>query len=433
MQGVKPFIVFVLGLSVALQVQVTLFQSPDYLGLRVNLADFFMPFAGLFVLGSLIFKKAAWPVFSSRIVFVLIGLLIVAMSVALYQGYAAYGFSSWALYNKYCGFLILVSYFLLGAWLVSNQKPGEDLPRYFLQGFCGFMVLVLALSCISMFLPGWAGWLGAYAWEGFMVNRNAFMVVVIFAFFVMEIHRMRGDLLLPLWAHYLFWTLVPIFALYNASRTGWIVGCILILVFFFSQPLVFLKKLLPLLLFGAVFASASVPVVNNQEVMMGRQMQFFKKLIYEMHTPKKLRDDGNAVDREITYYGDQKRLIAVEDGLELYAQSNPVLGAGLGAYRPFQEAKRGEFIDVIDFTALWLLVETGAFGLAVFAAFFGFCMWHLYRVGFPRDGPPSSAHQALFFFLIAFAFMTLLHELTYTRFLWFVLGMGLAVPLAKRS
>ena len=50
-----------LVMAIAVQVQVLIGETNDYTGLRLNLGDFFIPFAGLLVLCSLISGKSSWP------------------------------------------------------------------------------------------------------------------------------------------------------------------------------------------------------------------------------------------------------------------------------------------------------------------------------------------------------------------------------------
>ena len=67
----------------------------------------------------------------------------------------------------------------------------------------------------------------------------------------------------------------------------------------------------------------------------------------------------------------------------------------------------------------------------MFAGFFLMCLWALYRRGFDRDDP-SFYHRVLFCFMICFLVLSGLHELMYTRFLWFALGLGVSVPLFEK-
>ena len=88
-------------LAIALQIQVTLFSSEDYLGLRVNLADFILPLLGLFILISLLLKRSVWPRWSGKFGYWAIALLSAAMLLACVNGYLTLGhWSNWALVNK---------------------------------------------------------------------------------------------------------------------------------------------------------------------------------------------------------------------------------------------------------------------------------------------------------------------------------------------
>ena len=128
-------LLFVFG--IALQMQITLFAQDGYSGLRINLADFFLPFAGLWVLFLLVTKRALWPVWSSRYVLPALISLFCFMSIALVHGYYINGaWSYWALINKYAGFLVLLSYFALGSWIMTNSKDMSQTLSCFFKIFC---------------------------------------------------------------------------------------------------------------------------------------------------------------------------------------------------------------------------------------------------------------------------------------------------------
>ncbi len=404
-------------LAVFLQIQITLFADENYFGLRVNLADLLLPFAGVFVLYSLLTGKSNWPRYSISYAYLWLVSLVAVMSAALINGYIVNGFlSSWAFVNKYIGFFILIAYFLLGGWIVTNAKDAFRVFSLFTGAFVAFFTFCVILSMAGVFLQpvtGFLPWISDYPWEGFMANRNAFMVCFVMSF-IFVIWSYRDErLMIFSWVRYLFFVIMPMFFVFNASRTGWIVAAVLLVILFLREPVKRMKLILPFLLLGVLVACLSYYTTKDDEILQAKQARYLLDLA-----------DGGT-----KYYGDQKRYIAVEDGLELYSEYNPLVGAGLGSYKPFQIAKRGEFIDIMDFTALWLLVETGAVGLLVFAAFFIACAWAVYKRGYLEG--VSSYHRAIFAFLIAFAAMSVLHELTYTRFLWFALGLAVAHNMAS--
>lgn len=409
--------------AIALQVQITLFAADDYLGLRVSVADLLLPLIGSCILFSLLKKKSNWPRWCDKYLIIWLMVLLFFMSIALLNGYIVNGFlSNWAFVNKYVGFLILLSYIALGGWAVTNVCDGRYILSLFTSVFTGFFVLTLFVSVVAFFLQyisPFPLWISDYAWDGFMANRNAYMVVFVMAFIFIIWSYADKNSLIPIWIKSLFWLSMPMFFIFNESRTGWIVAALLAVILFLKQPLLRAKSVLPLLLAGCLLAYSSYYVTTNATsyVLFGRQMHYLLKM-----------NEASGADG---YIGDNRRYIAVEDGLDLFSDHNPLIGAGLGTYKPFQIEKRGEFIEIMDFTGLWLLVETGLLGLGVFCAFFIMCAWNLYRSGYVLGN--SSYHRAVLVFLIMFGAMSLLHELMYTRFLWFAMGLALAKSIKSEK
>lgn len=414
--------------AVLLQIQVTLFATASYAGLRVSLADLFLPVAGGLVLLSLLKRQSLWPEWKSRYTLPLLAALIAVMTIAIAQSGFQGGVNfKWALLNKYIGFIILIAYLMFGAWLAQN---GQRTIETFTRIFIGLFLFTLILSTIAFFvsplllLPLW---IDAYPWDGFMANRNAFALLAIFAVLLIVNTQKRPKPEKPKTEpvlrrttdpEVLIWLLLPIFCIYNDSRAGWLVCAVIIVTMALKTPKNFMKMTVPLLALGALLAYGSLNAQNVRQVKDGHQLN---RLI-ELGTH----------DQDKMYGGDRKRMIALEDGLELYRASNPLIGAGLGAYKDFQIEKRGKFIDLIDFTALWLLVETGALGLIAFTAFFIHGAFKIGQVAFLSEHTPPGSdkgfYQALFFFLLAFAAISCLHEILYTRFLWLCLGLALARP-----
>ncbi|MCB1650612.1 MAG: O-antigen ligase family protein [Alphaproteobacteria bacterium] len=420
----EPLEYILIVMALAVQIQITLFAHGDYLGLRIGLADLFVPFTGLYVLYTLLTGRSKWPRWSVKKMMYGLAALVFVMSAALLNSYVVNnGLSSWALVNKYTGFFLLLAYLMLGGWIASNAQNTKRVLSLFAGVFTGFVVLSMALSVVFLFLQFFIPyplWLADYPWDGFMANRNAFMAIFVLAFVFIIWSYADNEIYIPETLRRLFWLCLPVFFIFNDSRTGWLVSIALMIILLLKDPVLRIKKIALPLLIGAVIAYGSYYITTKATmfVLEGAQMKYLIKVV--------TKETGE----DLAYIGDQKRFIAVEDGLELYHQHNPLIGAGLGSYKPFQIAKRGEFIDVMDFTALWLLVETGAVGLLVFASFFMMCVWALYKTGFAQKN--SAYHRAMFTFLVLFACMSVLHELMYTRVLWLAMGLALAVPYGKR-
>ncbi len=403
-------------LAITLQIQLTLFQSNSYAGLRINLADLLLPFLIPFILLSLFRRQSCWLKLERRLLIPLL-LSALAMTLSMAQSYSMGGDNlTWAFVNKYIGFLILLAYLGIGAWLAANAPP-ERLLKLFSLAFCGFFVLTLILSGLALLgqnLTGLNLRLGNFAWEGFMANRNAFALLAMCCLLLIENLRKEDAPQSHKVLLFLFWLLVPSFAVYNASRTGWITGAILMAGVLIRKPKVFLQKILPALLLGALIAYGATLIYASRDIEKNIQ---FRRLLAV-----------TALGEKVKYDGDHKRMLALEDGLELYRRSNPVIGAGLGQYKDFQIEKRGKFVDIIDCTPLWLLVETGLLGLLSFSGFFMLGLHETWKNGFSKNYKASEQadfHRAVFLFLLVFAAFSLFHEIMYTRFLWFVLGLAL--------
>lgn len=413
-------------LAIALQIQVTILANDTYHGLRLSLADTILPLLGIVALVLTIRKNAVLPRWIIPYGGGMLAGLLCVMTISLMQGHSTTGvWSFWALFNKYIGFWILIFYFVLGGWIVTNTKQYDKTLQLFITVFCGFFVTLLALTVILIFAQSVLHIefsLPRNPWSGYMVNRNAYMVVAVFVMICIVIVQSNEKSFMPNWISALFWFLFPFFLMHNASRTGWIVMGLLALGFFLKHPILCFKKVSLPVIAGVVllaFSFYGAGIISPQ----GRyQYRHFTNLI---NPPDIDVETGRPM---MMYGGDQKRLIAYEDGMQLYTQSgNPLLGAGLGSYKPFQIEKRGEFIDVMDFTGLWLLVETGLLGLSAFSAFFALCLFVLYQRWREKKAYPIQV--ALLIFIPCFIGMSMLHELLYTRFLWFIMGLALAQSL----
>ena len=399
--------------SILLQIQVSLFAHDEYKGVRINLADIILPFYMSWAVFSVIIKKSKYPILALRYWEGWLLLLLFVMTVALFRGYAILGyFSIWALINKYVGLVILVSYFVLGAWFMANVKKKDEALNLLSYSFVCFFVLILFLSVVcfliqpflsfSLFLP-------VFPWEFFMGNRNALMVLSVYVLCIMIVHDVKAECFFSQWVKAAFWSMLPIFWVYNASRTGWVVMGVLFLFFIFLNFKNFLKNVLPFLVLGMVLAYGMTQSFYVKNIANGQSLDM---LIRAVDSSQELG------------VNDKIRKISLEDGWDLYAQSNPFLGAGLGVYKPFQIEKRGKFIEIIDFTGLWLLTEVGLLGLCLFGGFF-FAVFLVLVRRYQED--KSAFLGAIALFLFCFAGISLLHEVMYTRFVWFVVGIALTM------
>ncbi len=416
--------------ALSLQIQVTLFQSPGYLGLRINLTDLLLVPAGIAILATLLTRNSLWPTWRMKHAYLWLAALTIIMGFALVHTHFTFGeISRWALVNKFVGWIVLLAIMSMGAWIAANARQAQlDL---FLRLFLCFAasVMVLDLTRTSIQLYPWAPlWMDdnsfiAQPIHGFMANRNAYALLVISSLCLATCYYAapRADKWLKACTHTIYF-LLPVFILLNDSRTSLIVLCFLIpimLIMHRKQTRKIMSLLLAMLV-GLAPAALLIRDHNDKFPMLLKPRMELVSAISDNKTPSSITNPGDSI-----------RLTIFQDALEMIPQ-HPVLGSGLGSALLYQKQKHGDIVNLIDSTPLWLLVETGAIGLLIFAAFYIMTARTLYTTYKSDEDETKTFHLALLFILIGFTIMSLLHEMMYTRFIWFFLGMGLALPSRMR-
>lgn len=421
-------------LAICLQVQITLFASEDYLGLRVNSADFLLPICGLFIAGSLLFRKSFWPRWQTPFGYWAPALLSVVIVLGIANGYRLQGeFSSWAFLNKGVGWCVLMAYLALTAWIATNNP--QTIRNWFVKPFLIFLCTTLICEISLRLLFSYEilqpfTLLDAFKEQelsGFMANRNAFAFLYLSALAVGSIYLIKGTDInkTELVCFKLLWALLPLFFIMNASRTTLLVIIPLLMFVVFCNWRIFIKKLLPLMLIGTLFTPLLQThklawVVNNyKNVSMG----------YQSLTVADQADAETISDN--MYKGDQLRIQVIKDSLHLLKQ-NPITGTGIGSvYKYQQDQGDREFTAIIDNTPLWVLAEMGPFGFLAFGGVFFSMLFALHRKSEGMDDFNKVFAHSVIFVMIGFGLFSLFHEILYSRFLWVFLGLALAVPITK--
>lgn len=419
--------------AVFLQIQITLFPTPEYIGLRVNAADLILPFVGLFVLGSLLLKRSHWPQWQKPFGYWVPILLTVVLMFALYNGYRVQGsWSSWALINKGVGWFVLMAYLAFGAWASTNQS--DEIRKWFLRPFllffCAFAVFEIVLRLLAqngllersdLFMH----FFRTIELAGFMANRNAYAFLFLSMISIGSLYLIKPFSLHKV-EHICFrllWFMLPAFIAMNASRAAFLVIGPLVLFVIFMNWRVFIKQLLPLILIGCLI----VPLVKNE--MLAKALSTYGNVSQGAAV---LGDDFDLDDD--LYHGDHLRLQVILDSKEMYMR-HPFTGAGIGSVYEYQKTQQDrDDIAIIDNTPLWVFVEMGPLGFIVFAAAFFSMMIALSRKSKGEiDTHDKMFAHAVIFVMISFGIFSLLHEIMYSRFFWVLLGMGLALPIAANA
>ncbi|MCM2343035.1 MAG: O-antigen ligase family protein [Alphaproteobacteria bacterium] len=415
-------------LCVALQIQLTFFKNADYLGIRLSAADLLLPFLGCLIIGRLFLRRDPWPRWQVPYTYLWLLGLTTLMSFALMNGYIHTGqWNPWALINKYAGWFVLLGYLGVGAWIAGQDRCNGK--KIVADTFIGFWVITLIISLIYMIYIDLAGTshqiYNLYPIEALMANRNAYAFLSFSALGFMTAHEM-GKPKPASFIFYLVWALVPLFYIYNASRAGLIVLFFILLAYFIVNLKWSLRHILIPLLIG-ITLTIGYTLWHKDSLALAVT---FKRVHQTAQLTMLSEMSAAEVHEKLDYDGDQVRLHTFQDALAVW-QTHPVFGGGFGSFRKYQLENRGTYSDVIDFTALWLLAETGLVGLGAFVVFFALSLWRIFRrIRMKQD--PDGFYLGVLMIMLVFAIMSLVHELLYTRFLWFFMGMALAVPAPER-
>lgn len=423
----------------SLQIQITLFSSPTYLGLRINLTDLIAPVAGLFIIATLIQHKSRWPDWHIPNIYPWLAVLTALLATGLVHTHFTYGeISRWALINKFGGWLILLTILGMGAWVATNACRASI--ERFLKYFLCFALAVLIVEMLLVYIQGifdttlWFAY-KTYAFtfiDGLMANRNAYGLLLLTALPLATC--LYFSKINPISSHvtHIFYFLLPSFILFNGSRATFLALCLITPLMFFLHRNQRQKCLKLVLCFVAGIILLLAAFQNKHHEILAFKLHQFEFIM------KAFGDRGpdpitlSELGKDIDYPGDSMRLTILEDSIEM-VNHKPVFGSGLGSMLIYQEEKHGKMINLIDCTPLWILVEMGAIGLMLFALFYIQIAKSFYHSWKQDEEFSKTIRLALMIILFAYTFMCLFHEMMYVRAIWFLLGLGLALPSRMRQ
>lgn len=416
-----------IAVCILLQQQITFFKTDDYLGLRLNAADLLLPLLGILIIARLALRQDPWPQW--RVPYMLLWLLALTalMTFALFKGHHITGeWDRWALINKYIGWYALLAYLGLGSWI--GGRPLQEWANSLLPFFIATWVFMLAT------FMGYLMWVDLqgnahqvylkYPLDAMMGNRNAYALLSFSALALITALQIRSGH--PRWGFYTLWLLVPMLYSYNASRAGLIILAFLLVVFTILNLKFTLRCILLPLIAGSILTACYFSSFDSFA------MQVTAKHIQNSAQLAEIAAlDAENAKEILRYEGDQVRTQTYSDAIELWKQ-HPITGGGLGSFRDYHTEKRGKFSDVIDCTGLWLMAETGVIGLSLFAGLFLMAMWKIY-IKIRSGGDPHGIYLGILLMMSIFGIMSLVHELMYTRFLWFFMGLALVLQPEERK
>jgi len=416
--GRSTFIVMSVAtvLAVAFQIQAT----PKLGGslIRVSLADLISPilFAALAI--ALVRERLLWPRWSVPRLWIWLGVLSAVLAMALLVGRVKFGYwLPWAAVNKFGGWFALIWYFVVGGLVAAVL--GADGKERFLKVFLAFLWISCAVSVLGYLLyqanAGLPNWLRYSRAEGFMRNPNAFGLMVAVAIAV-QLPYAKAGALFGTWAHRVGLALALTALVLAGSRSAWL-GVL------FAAPLLAASRSVPWRSLGVAMLTACVLLVG---LLFGTP-----ELLAERQADYQSVSGGYVFNEPMFSSSDRGFSYRYRTGLAALGLwwREPILGAGLGGF-PHSLITAGQPAEVIHNTYLWLLTETGAIGVIVFAAFFVTLLRALWRNRSQSDDADIAiAGLAM---LLAFAGAAIGMEAIYQRHVWFILGLALALPVAAR-
>src|SRR5665213_82564 len=356
--------------------------------LNVNLADPLAILAGvLFVLMHM--QARALPDWRYRYMNCALGAATLVLTISLFIGAVRFGWTSWAVVNRYGGWFVLLAYAASGGLI--TKEFGREGFRAILLTFAGAAAAVAALELLilaahnlgmQLKLP-----LVPNAIEGFSLNHNFFAFQLLMALAAVFVAVQERTLRVAL-------TTVLLAALYfSDSRAGWIVTLVVLA------------------------ANSYMNAPKAREVGWAIACAFGILILLIVPSAHRAFEAIPAIAVNATDMHD--RMTSILGGLQLFL-AHPIFGAGLGAFRNEHIFLHSSQPLLIHSTSMWLLAELGIVGLLAFAIP---ALYSLFRE--LRREHRDPAGQLITLCLMAFGAMSLPADMLYQRTFWLLFGAAL--------
>jgi hypothetical protein len=285
------------------------------------------------------------------------------LGISLVHGAIKFGWTEWALVNRFFGWFILLAYAMTGALFI--RESGEHALRTILLTFAGAAAAIVVVEIGLVLLK--KGGIGLsletalFNLQGFSQNRNFFAFQLLMAITATTVAA-RGAML-----RLILLTLMIAGLWYCGSRSGWITLLLVLGVSIYMRAAE--VREIAIAIIGAValvfMVGGLVPLLaGGTAIPTNDNLQELLKII----SPSQANMD--------------ERLISIFGGLQLFVD-HPVFGAGLGSFRNQMILGSSGIPLLIHSTAVWLLAEMGIIGFLVFAVPALFILFHNARCTHP--------------------------------------------------
>lgn len=379
--------------------------------LNVNLADPVVILGGsIFLLQSI--TQQSPPQWRIPHLNLAIGAMTVVLAISLIAGAARFGYTEWAVVNRFLGWFVLLAYAATGALVIkaAGREGFDTILLTFVAATAAIVAIEFALVIIEsggihISLPVVKNEI-----QGFAQNRNsfAFQILMALSAAIVAVHNSRTRvLLIATFMVGLWWC---------GSRSGWGTAIILILGSLYLRAATVAEMASAILL--AIVAGLS-PLVTAFLANLAALLVHLWNGTYISHYALLPHIDLPEIAPSAADHAE--RLLSIKHGWELFI-TNPIFGAGLGAFRNLGIPSSSGVPLIIHSTPLWIMAEMGLVGLVVFA-------WPALYILFAefRRKKRDSASQLVVLCLVAFAVMAMPADMFYQRTFWFLIGAGLAM------
>lgn len=348
--------------------------------LNANLADPIAILCGcMFLLAHVRSGPPVWRVAGINLHILACTLVI---TLALFIGAAAVGWTQWALTNKYLGWFVLLCYGATGA--MATRFDFSKILSTFIAAGCAICVMEIGRAILTSL-----GFLQPIFIAGLSNNPNAFAFQCVMLLAASLAYRPQSVTAIAL-------ALTGVWL--SSSRAG-ICSAALVLIVAAVMIDRSWRKILPALLVTSALAISLFLLPKTTGISTS------------LADPIAALTTGSASSTN-------EHLKSMADGLAMFL-THPLLGAGLGTFIAKWD---GPYPLVIHSTSIWLLAEFGLIGALVF-------MSPIVRV-FVAEARQfrnnDTAGNLLVLIIAGFSAMSIFHEFLYQRTFWLLLGMALA-------